>query len=75
MIKGMKNTSNFCQVLQKINYRYIILESDNPMEQGYHTKKSKELVKMIETIFKQAKKVATSKFASSFAENIKKIQC
>ena len=72
MIKEIKKTSNLCQVLEKINYRYIILESVNPMEQGYHTKKSKEFIKMIETIFKQTKKPATNPFASSFAENIKK---
>ena len=72
MIKGMEKTSNFCQILEKINYRYIILESVDPKERGYHAKKSKELVKMIEIIFRRTRKRATNEFASSFAEHIMK---
>ena len=76
-IKNLKEedkTSNFCRVLEKINYRYITLESVNPMEQSYHASKSKELVRMIDTIFKQTGKSATNEFALSIAENLKKAE-
>ena len=74
MIKEMKETTDFCLVLEKINHRYIILESVNPMEQGYYTSKSKELIKMIETIFKQTKKPATNEVALAIAEQLKKTE-
>lgn len=74
MINEIKEdkTSTFYQVLEKINYRYIILECVRPMEKGYHASKSKELVKMIDTIFKETGKPATNKFALSIAEYLKK---
>ena len=71
-INQQQKKSNFNQLLKKINYRYIILESVHPMGKGYHAKKSKELVKMIETVVKQTKKPATNSLASSIAENLKK---
>ena len=77
MIKEMKEkekTSNFCQVLEKINHRYIVLESVFPVEQGYHASKSKELVKMIDTILKQTGKPATNDFALAMAESLKEAE-
>ena len=74
MIKEIKGqeTSSLNQVLKKINHRYIILESVNPMEEGYHAKKSKQLVEMIDTVFKQTRRPATNEFALSIAENLNK---
>ena len=75
MIKENDKTSNFCQVLEKINYRYIILESVSSMEQGYHASKSKELVEMIVTIFRETGKPATNEFAlSRIAEQLKEVK-
>ena len=71
-VNEKQKNSNLNQLLKKINYRYIILESVKPMEKGYHAKKSKELVKMINTIFKQTGKPATNEFALSIAENLKR---
>ena len=61
----------FNRLLRKINHRYIILESVQPMGKGYHAKKSKELVKMIKTIVKQTEKPATNEFALSIAKQLK----
>ena len=74
MIEEIKEdkTSNLFQVLEKIQYRYIILESVTTMEQGYYASKSKELVEMIERIFKQTGKPATNDFALSMAKNLEK---
>ena len=66
--------SSLPQVLEKINHRYIILESVEEMGEGYHGKKSNELVKMIGTIFKQTGKPATNDFALSIAKNLKKVK-
>ena len=71
-VNEKQKNSNLNQLLKKINHRYIILESVKPMGKGYHAKKSKELVEMIDTIFKQTKKPATNSLASSIAENLKK---
>ena len=73
-IKEKDKTSNLCQVLEKINYRYMILECVEPMKQGYHASKSKELVKMIDTIFRETGKPATNDFALSIAENLNKVE-
>ena len=71
-IDEKQKESNFNQLIKKINHRYIILESVQPMGKDYHAKKSKELVKMIEKIFEQTRKPATNKFALSIAKNLKK---
>ena len=70
-IDEKQKNSNLNQLLKKINHRYIILESVKPMEKGYHAKKSKELVEMIDTIFEQTKKPATNSLTLSIAENLK----
>ena len=76
MISEIKEdkTSTFFQVLEKINYRYIILECVEPMEEGYHASKSKELVEMIDKIFRETGKPATNEFALSIAEYLKKVK-
>ena len=72
MIKKLKEnkTLKFFQVLEKINYRYIVLESMVPMEEGYNAKKSKELVEMINTIVKQNRKPAINDVAQSVAAGL-----
>ena len=72
MIKEVQ-TSRLYEVLVKINHRYIIMESVDTMEEGYYTKKSKELVEMIDIIFKQTRKPATNQFALSMTENLNKV--
>ena len=66
--------SNFFQVLEKINYRYLIIESVESMEEGYHAKKSKELVAMIDMILKETGRPATNEFALSMAKNHWKVK-
>ena len=68
MIKEMKKTTDFCQVLEKNNKLSLY------NEQGYHISKSKELIKMIETIFNQTKKPATNEVALAIAEQLKKAE-
>lgn len=70
----LEEVEEMTQILEKINNRYIILESVEPMEQGYHAYKSKELIGMIDTIFKQTGKPATNDFALSLAENHRKLK-
>lgn len=41
------------KVIQKSSGKYMVLESVDKMEQGYHTKKSLELLEHIESIFSQ----------------------
>ena len=76
MIKEVKGNQMlyFSQLLEKINHRYIILESVQTMEQGYHSNKLKELVTMIDNIFKENRKPATNDIALSMAENLMKIK-
>ena len=76
MIKELKEdkTSNLFQLLEKVNYRYIILESVKPMEEGYHASKCKKLVEMIDKIFRETGKPATNEFALSIAEQLKKVK-
>ena len=70
----LEEVEEMTQILEKINNRYIILESVEPMEQGYHAYKSKELIGMIDTIFKQTGQPATNDFALSLAENHRKLK-
>ena len=76
MIKKVKesNMLYFSELLEKINHRYVIMESIQRMEEGYYASKSKELVEMIDTIFKKTGKPATNGIALSIAENLMKVK-
>ena len=71
MLNDLPTSSYLYQILKEINYRYLIIESVNNMEQGYHSCKSKELLEAVQTIFRQTGMPATNEFASvTIAHNL-----
>ena len=77
MIKNVKDktkNSNFNQVLEKINHRYIIIESVKDMGKDYHVKKSKELIENIKVVVELTKIPANNNFMLHFAKDIEKIE-
>ena len=77
MIKNLKEkgkNSNLYQVLEKINHRYIILESVKSMGRDYHAKKSKELIENINAVVKCTKMPANNNFMLLLAKDIEKAE-
>lgn len=71
MVKGQPKDSKLSQILESINCHYLIIESVENMKKGYHTYKSKELLNIVEAIFRQTGTVTNNRFALSIAQTFK----
>ena len=72
MLKDQPKDSKISQILERINYRYLAIESIKTIkEEGYHACKSKELLNTVQAIFRQTGTLTTNHFALSTAHSIK----